>query len=231
MKKVLLFLLILLLIPSVFSLNYYVSYLADNNYLYLAGNTFYFNESKLNTTISALSNDTDTHVAGDGDYLTNDSTTMYFNETKLNATISSLDTDTTYINGTGLALTGTTFSIVLSYFQSLFWELTDITGYIFNNGGSIDVNETKLNATIQALSDMNTDTHVAGDGIYLTNDSTTMYFNETKLNATITAIDSDTTYTALGTYVELSGTQFYMNETKLNATINANLNDTLQQTM
>ena len=73
--------------------------------------------------------DTDTHVSADNDYyLYNDSTTISFNDTRLNLTIDDRDSDTTYTNGTGISLTDTTFSIVLSYFQGLFIELTDSFG-------------------------------------------------------------------------------------------------------
>jgi len=37
----------------------------------------------------------------------------------------SADTDTTYTNSTGISLVGNTFSIVLAYFQGLFYEITD----------------------------------------------------------------------------------------------------------
>lgn len=55
----------------------------DGIYLYNTSDTMYFNETKLNDTISLL----DTSKSGDGIYLYNTSDTMYFNETKLNDTI------------------------------------------------------------------------------------------------------------------------------------------------
>jgi len=144
--------------------------------------------------------DTDTHVAGDGIYLTNDSTTMYFDETKLNATIDAreIDTDTNcFVDGSCPNIIYESEEGNLNVNSSSWWAgITGwIPGWFVRNGNSLDFNETKLNATIDTRASLaDTDTHVAGDGIYLTNDSTTMYFDETKLNATIDAreIDTDT---------------------------------------
>jgi len=58
------------------------------------------------------------------------------------------------------------------------------------------------------------DTHVAGDQIYLYNDSTTMYINETKLNQTIDDRGTGATYTA-GSNLTLSGTIFSANMTAI----------------
>jgi hypothetical protein len=62
----------------------------------------------------------------------------------------------------------------------------NITGsiYLTNASGVLDVNESKLNATINAL-EHNTSLP------YLYNDSTTIFFNETKLNTTIQALDTN----------------------------------------
>ncbi len=50
-----------------------------------------------------------------GSYLFNNSGSLDLNESKLNQTIDDRDSDTTYSNGTGLDLSGTTFSLFLSY--------------------------------------------------------------------------------------------------------------------
>jgi len=102
-----------------------------------------------------------------------------------------------------------------------FWNITSSI-YLYNNSDILDVNETKLNATIDAR---DSDTTYTADDIYLYLSTTTFTFNETKLNNTIDARDTDTTYTA-GNYLYLSSTQFNVNETDLNATIDARENDT-----
>ena len=102
-----------------------------------------------------------------------------------------------------------------------FWNITSSI-YLYNNSDILDVNETKLNATID---DRDSDTTYTADDIYLYLSTTTFTFNETKLNNTIDARDTDTTYTA-GNYLYLSSTQFNVNETDLNATIDARENDT-----
>lgn len=192
---------------------------------------------------------------GDGIYLYNDSTIMYFNETKLNATIDARDTDTTYTNGTGLNLTGTTFSILQLLYNN--WNLAyswgnhAIAGYLtsytetdpswsanYTNGynktawdtayswgdhsgaGYLTVesdptwagnsslvlytsqvttcnsgNYSAFNGTNFICSpDQNTGSGAGGHtGTgYLYNDTTYMYLNETLLNATIDARDTDT---------------------------------------
>ena len=84
------------------------------------------NETVLNDTID--NRDSDTTYTAEEDYIYLDSTTFKTNETVLNATIDDRDSDTTYTNSTGLSLVGTAFSVMLSYFQGLFLELTDSFG-------------------------------------------------------------------------------------------------------
>ncbi|MBI2005609.1 MAG: hypothetical protein HYS80_02500, partial [Candidatus Aenigmarchaeota archaeon] len=112
---------------------------------------------------------------GDGFYLTNDSTTIYFNESKLNQTIDARDSDTTYVNGTGISLSGTTFSIILSYFQGLFVELTDSFGgdvsgtynalQVTDNSHNLhwDNVTSKPNLDTNASDDLNSSTAFGGD--------------------------------------------------------------------
>ena len=191
-------------------------YTADNIYIYNSTNTMTLNETKLNATIDARDTDTtysdlsefnndvnyitnetrnksiactdiyggsdgdfciDTSGAGgdkwiiDIDYLYNDSTKIYFNETKLNATIiiitDARDTDTTY---------------------SALSEFDNDEGF-FNTEANLT---TLLDDNYADIGVVDTDTHVEGDGLYLTNDSTTMTFDESKMNDTIDARDTDT---------------------------------------
>jgi len=64
-------------------------------------------------------------ICSDNEVLLGQDTTLC---TSLNDTIDDRDSDTTYTNSTGLSLVGTTFSVILSYFQGLFIELTDSFG-------------------------------------------------------------------------------------------------------
>jgi len=81
------------------------------------------------------------------------------------------DDDTTYTNGTGISLSGNTFSVILSYFQNLFLELTDSFGgdvsgtYDNLQLGTDVVGDNELNTSEVTLSDLTND---AG---YLTNNS------------------------------------------------------------
>ena len=72
--------------------------------------------------------------------------------------------------------------------------------------------------TCAVPSDNDTNTHVAGNPPYLSNDSTTMYFNETKLNETIDARENDTNTHVNGSPPWLSNdsTTMYFNETHFN---------------
>lgn len=74
------------------------------------------------------------------------------------------------------------------------WDISTSV-YLANFSGVLDINETILNNTIGLIANASdTDTHVAGDEIYLYNDSTTMYFNESKLNSTLDAYMSNDGY-------------------------------------
>ena len=214
--------------------------------------TITFNETKLNETIEALDNDT--KYTADEIYINLVGTEFSQDETKLNATIDDRDTDTTYDNGTGLVLTGTTFSFDQTYGDGRYYldsnpdgfasgssnlTLSDITTSIGN--WSLDkpnyVNETYANDTYYLDSNpdsfsstVGTVTSVATDDIYLTGGAITstgtISLDETKLNATIEALDNDTKYTADEIYINLIGTEFSQDETKLNATIDDRDTDT-----
>ncbi len=77
----------------------------------------------------------------------------------------------------------------------LFVQDIDASGNV--NASNYTLNGTTIDDWSDVTGSADTDTHVAGDGDYLTNDSTTMYFNETKLNATI---DARTTTSDLTNY-------------------------------
>ena len=78
--------------------------------------------------------------------------------------------------------------------------------YIYMSGTTVTFNETKLNATINALEN---DTHLEGNKPYLYNDSTLIYFNESKVNQTITFY-GNTTIQMIGAVnnTALNGTNF-----------------------
>ena len=188
--------------------------------------------------------DTNTLYFADGIYIYNNGSNFFFlNETKLNSTIDARDSDTTYTNGTGLSLVGTTFSLFLgcSANQIMKWNgsvwqcASDVdtqkttTGfYLYNDSTTIHFNETKLNGTID-LRDDDTIWNVVYNWLF--NNSGSLDFNETKLNATIDAraalADTDTQKTTTGFYLYNDSTTIYFNETQLNNTINALENDTL----
>ena len=88
----------------------YNRWIVVGDYLYNDSTTIYYNETKLNETITTLDTDTDTHVKGDDIYLTNDSTIMYFDETKLNTTIDTRqavggNNNSIFVNKTGTIYT------------------------------------------------------------------------------------------------------------------------------
>jgi len=66
-----------------------------------------------------------------------------------------------------------------------------LTGGATTGDVSLLFNETALNATIDARGVGSSDTHVAGDGTYLTNDSTTMTFNTTLAGTSLSVNSSD----------------------------------------
>nr|MCK4929865.1 hypothetical protein [Nanoarchaeota archaeon] len=111
---------------------------------------------------------------------------LAFNETKLNATIE-----------------------VLSDIDTNTWWTIDLTDFI-NNSNTLELNWTTINNTIKSFNSTwnyttDTDTHAAGDGIYLYNDSITITFNETKLNNTIANFNSTWNYTTDTTIGNCSG--------------------------
>jgi len=114
---------------------------------------------------TAVIPNTNTQKGTNGFYLYNDSINILFNETQLNNTINS-----TYKNGTGLSLEGTTFSILLSYFQGLFIELTDIFGgdvsgtYDNLSLNSDVVGDNELNYTEVTLNDFTNDASYIANG-------------------------------------------------------------------
>ena len=157
--------------------------------------------------------------------------THYFslNETKLNATIDNRDADTTYTNGTGLSLVGTAFSIVLSYFQGLFIELTDSFGG--DVSGTYDeiviIDSSHLHDAANITNDDWIEDSQEGDLNVNSSDYWGKYNIASDLNNLIVSHWDNITnkfITAVSDiYLYVSGTTIYLNETKLNATVDNKL--------
>ena len=149
-----------------------------------------------------------TDINTDGQYLDGGADTgdvsLTVNEANLNATIIAItderDSDTTYtadelyiyLDGTEFNWNTTKADVIyltedeLNSFAELQTQIADATilqGDTLTSGKWCIYDGTNIDCNVEPVVD--TDTHVAGDGIYLYNDSTTMTFNETKLNATI----------------------------------------------
>ena len=122
-------------------------------YLYNDSTTIYLNDTKLNITIDGrrLLNDTN------GVYIYDNGKKIYLNETKLNQTINSLDEDTLAGLGCGSnEIVKYNGSLWLCANESASGSMWNITGsdYLVNESGVLDVNETKLNASIVAAANI-----------------------------------------------------------------------------
>ena len=102
---------------------------------------------------------------------------------------------------------------------TLFWN--NLSAYPAACGAGEFVSAVGDSLTCAVPSDNDTNTHVAGNPPYLSNDSTTMYFNETKLNETIDARENDTNTHVNGSPPWLSNdsTTMYFNETHFNTSV------------
>ena len=122
------------------------------------------------------------------------------NLTRLLCIDSTCITAWTEVNGSGATADG-------------FWDITT-SNYLINNTAILDLNETKLNATIDARG---SDTTYTAGNSYLYLVSTAFWLNDTVLNATIDARDSDTQLSEaqVDAFVANDG---YINETWANAT-------------
>ncbi len=204
--------------PNLFEENDTTYNEADPYLILNASNFFSFNETLLNTTIDAR--DADTTYTAEELYVYLDTLVFRFNETLLNATIDARDDDTQLTEEevedfVGGMFGGTETLITVTYqdgtddvdfiVTSTLSSYTDDLGHTEDNSSWNRTFADTLYSTGAHTTD--TDTHVAGDDIYLYNDSTTMYFNETLLNITIDARDADTTFTN-GTGLNLTGTTF-----------------------
>jgi hypothetical protein len=98
-------------------------------------------------------------------------------------------------------------------------------GYLYNISTLMYLNETKLNATIDARMTAPTGGGDTSIGVgYLYNQTKYMYLNETKLNSTIDAREQDTLYYSDEIYINKNlSNSFNFNETKLNETISASI--------
>lgn len=239
----------------------------NSSYLYNDSGSLSFNESRLNSTISALDTDTDTRWSLNTSVLRNESnsigivssywsnlylqlTDQRYNETaRINSVNSSLQSQITQQQADNATLTNQKGGIGTCTSGNFVQNVTstgvecdapsgsgDITSvtteefYIYNGSASGDVhllfNETRLNATINAIAGSGSDTVWGLNQPYLYNNSGNLDFNETRLNLTINALENDTTYTASQPYLTTSGTNFDFNESKLNDTINTLDTDT-----
>ncbi len=121
------------------------------------------------------------------------------------------------VNASQFLINGTPVSTTTGTVTSIAATAPYLTGGTITTTGTIAFNETKMNETIDARSDL--DTHVAGNRPYLWNDTATMYFNETKMNETIDArSDLDTHVAGNRPYLWNDTTTMYFNETKMNET-------------
>ncbi len=113
-----------------------------------------------------------------------------------NTTFDSRDSDTIYTNGTGISLTDTTFSIVLSYFQGLFIELTD------SFGGEVSGTYDNLILNNDALDDQ----YIELIDLPLANLTTPYCGNITGAVSNLcTLTDTDTTYSDLSNFTNNLG--------------------------
>jgi hypothetical protein len=203
-----------------------------------------------NFTITSTDTNTDTNTVtqigtadnptapGDFTFLGKGATTITQSGGKIYVSSTDTDTNTTYSAGTGLTLSGTTFSLTNTYDNYDGWDLfTDGTsrGRIssgenvnFAGGSNVSLSYSSTNNTITINStDTNTDTDTittiaakgflpaSGDFTFIGNGATTItqegrYIT---ISSTDTNTDTNTTYTADGNYgLTLSGTTFRLED-------------------
>lgn len=107
--------------------------------------------------------------------------------------------------------------------NSTYYFNSSLTGdgiYLYNDSDTMYLNETKLNATIDARalggSVNDTDNYTTSIEFKKVGSTVTLYLNQTsglsQLTSAFTDTDTDTTYTAGGTLLDLTGTVFSLNE-------------------
>jgi len=154
------------------------TYTEESVYLTLVGTVFGLDESALNDTIDARDSGDTTYTNGTGLTLAG----TEFSHTDTSSQSSSDNSDRTYIQDIILDTFGHITSIVTATetVTDTWWGLNE--GYIYDNSNSLDFNETKLNATIEAL---DSDTTYTEESVYLTLVGTVFGLDEYELNSTI----------------------------------------------
>ena len=128
--------------------------------------------------------------------------------TDFNSTFDSRDSDTTYDNGTGLSLTGTTFSIVLSYFTDKFIELTDSFGG--DVSGTYDNLQVSDDSHEHAYQNITNEPWIDDSELPLANKTTPYCGNITGATSNLcTLTDTDTTYSHLSNFTDDLGDRGY----------------------
>ena len=225
---------------------------SETKYLYDDGVTVGFNETQLNSTIDARDSDTTySHLSNFTDDLGNRGYNSLSNFTNdldfVNSSSLAIYNDTTLINAVN-----TTANIEgLGFVTGAHTVDTDTqksaSGYLYNDSTTVYLNETQLNATIDAR-DLDT-TYSNGSGISLTgtefnhsdtssqassDNSGRTYIQDLTLDefghltglTTATETVADTQKSAGGNYLYNDSASIYLNETELNATIDARDSDT-----
>jgi len=190
---------------------------------------FTYNSTTDTLTVGSLVvEDTSTFNVNSSDYwedldsynssqFTGDSNQLNMNQTWLENFINSV---ATFFSGAWGDLTGVPAGFADNVDNDTkYTHLSNFTDDVINDTGLV------IN---WSLLDQDTDTHVAGDGVYLYNSSTIMYLNETKLNETIDLRDDVSTggKNASGPYLYNDTETIYLNETYLNQTIDDRDTDT-----
>jgi len=164
-----------------------------------------------------------------GSYLYNESGNLELNETKLNATIDARDSDTTYTNGSGLTLAGTTFSLTDMSSQSS----VDNSGRTYIQDISLDAwgRVTGISSATETVTDTNESTRfnnlvsfACSSGDFVSNFSVNGTPQCGTPSGDITSVQGENIYIYNG--ADSGAVTLKFNETKLNATIDARDSDT-----
>ena len=183
----------------------------------LIGSIFSGSWNDLSDVPSGFADGIDNDTASGLTHLTNFTDDILWTSV-FNSTFDSRDDDTTYTNGTGLSLTGDTFSIILSYFTDRFIELDDSFGG--DVSGTYDAIVVKDDSHTHAYQNITNEPWIEDSQLPLANLTTPYCGNITGATSNLcTLVDSDTIYTAEEDLIYLDGTEFKSNKTILNSSI------------